>query len=489
MMTRSPVESGRSTRKKTENARSSQQRSNTPGDDFQAPKVGQGQRAKSVSARESDTEVTVDNSATPGPLLASADKSPNFTGDGKTVHKLDDGVFKPFGSRSRASSQCSEAGSDASFCKGGPGKLTCGEPVRHTDDGVQCEKCELWFHITCQEIPKKAYEALKKYKVLCWCCAECRDTLKVPKKDSSAVLTALEGKVDQLDKNIKDHLGKMVQCLREQERSVDQQTKMIERSIRESGTQKVTYAEMLKGSCSEVVEQVSAKLSTFPKLGAAPTGVKDVQNMSRVFDNFLDKDKRKCNLVIHNLPEADAASLAERSEQDTRDFQKMVRDTFKLQVRATRSFRVGKATADRPRLLIVTLESTELKHDLLQLAPQLRNSKDWGNIYISPDLTKTEREAARKLREELKARKAAGEEDLYIKKGRIVSSQGRRVGSTDADAHKLGSGEPNGSDSSAHHNTGPPREEVGHTGDDHASESRQSHHGPVDVPQPSKRQA
>ena len=55
-------------------------------------------------------------------------------------------------------------------------------------------------------------------------------------------------------------------------------------------------------------------------------------------------------------------------------------------------------------------------------------------LYITPDLTKAERETAKKLREELKARKLAGEEDLVIKKGRIIKSSGRQMESATSGA-------------------------------------------------------
>ena len=218
------------------------------------------------------------------------DKSSDLTGESplgsnKPVNKLDDQAFRTFGPRSRASSK---AGSDASFCTGGPSKPACGEPVRNSDDGVQCEKCELWSHFTCQAIPKPTYEALKRYKVLSWFCNSCKAGRNATKSDAKSLvslegkaLVSLEGKVDQLSREVKEHLGKMVQCLREQERSVDGQTKLIERSIRENVAQKALCAEMVKGTCSEVIDRVSAKLSAFPQLAASYTAAKDVQNMSR----------------------------------------------------------------------------------------------------------------------------------------------------------------------------------------------------------------
>lgn len=63
-----------------------------------------------------------------------------------------------------------------------------------------------------------------------------------------------------------------------------------------------------------------------------------------------------------------------------------------------------------------------MKQETLRMAPQLRNSDKWGGIYITPDLSRAVREAARKLREELASRHRAGEINLAIQKGKIVST-------------------------------------------------------------------
>ena len=102
-------------------------------------------------------------------------------------------------------------------------------------------------------------------------------------------------------------------------------------------------------------------------------------------------------------------------------FKDVMRDTFRMNVAISKAFRVGKVVQNKPRLLIITLATPGVKGDILRVAPQLRNSDTWGNIYITPDLTKTEREAARKVREELAARRAAGETNLTIRKGKVVS--------------------------------------------------------------------
>ena len=86
---------------------------------------------------------------------------------------------------------------------------------------------------------------------------------------------------------------------------------------------------------------------------------------------------------------------------------------------------MGKKHQDRPRLLIITLDNPACKHDILRGAPQLRNSGKYDKICITPDLTLKEREAGRKLREELASRRRAGEENVAIRGGKIIHTTGQ----------------------------------------------------------------
>jgi hypothetical protein len=51
----------------------------------------------------------------------------------------------------------------------------------------------------------------------------------------------------------------------------------------------------------------------------------------------------------------------------------------------------------------------------------LRHTDDWANIYISADLTPSEREKEKKLRQELRERRDAGERNLIIRSSQIVT--------------------------------------------------------------------
>ena len=231
---------------------------------------------------------------------------------------------------------------------------------------------------------------------------------------------SLKTKVEQLDITVRDHTKLVEKSMHEQEKAAGDQFRLLKQSFAQQNTLKTSYAEMLKSTCSEVVTEVNTKLEAMPQLSTQRDEGKTVRDMSCIFDSYLDKDKRKLNVVVHNLPEETGDTPAERSSKDQAAFETVVKEGLKLKVNSTKSFRAGKRIPERPRLLIVTIDTMEAKLDLLSKVSQLKDTR-WSNIYINPDLTKEEREEGKKLRAELKSRREAGEANLTIRRGKVVS--------------------------------------------------------------------
>ena len=362
--------------------------------------------------------------------LCGRDRGPApVSSDGKKerdIKRLDSDVYKPWGTRSRSNSG---TGSDQdkdegeANCKGGPGKLTCGLLVKDGEPGIRCDVCICWFHPECQAIPKAAHTALQKFKILSWICAECK--LSLPKgrdveHPSQSQMKLLDSKIDRVESLVKDHLQKIQASLSEHADAAKAQSRQIELAVQSVELQKGSYAQAVKGTCSDVIKQVTAKIDAIPKPSQHKHNVNTAEEISGVFDNFLDKEKRKSNLVVHNLAESSGESYAEIVEQDVKKFVEMIKDALSLHVRVVRAFRVGKKSQTKPRLLIVCTDNAEVKTDVLKMAPQLRQNAEYSNIYITPDLTWREREEGRKLREELARRREAGEENLVIRRGKII---------------------------------------------------------------------
>ena len=345
---------------------------------------------------------------------------------GRDVKRLDSDVYKPWGTRSRSNSG---TGSDQdkdegeAKCKGGPGKLTCGVLVKDGEPGVRCDVCMFWFHPECQAIPKAAHTALQKFKILSWICAECKLSLHKGRdvgQTSQSQINLLDSKIDRVESLVKDNLQKIQASLSEHVEAAKAQTRQIELAVQSVELQKGSYAQAVKGTCSDVIKQVTAKIDAIPKPVQHKHSINTAEEISGVFDNFLDKEKRKSNVVVHNLAESSGESYAEIVEQDVKKFVEMIKEGLSLNVRVVKAFRVGKKSQTKPRLLIVCTENVEVKTDVLKLAPQLRQSAEYSNIYITPDLTWREREEGRRLREELARRREAGETNLVIRRGKII---------------------------------------------------------------------
>ena len=150
----------------------------------------------------------------------------------------------------------------------------------------------------------------------------------------------------------------------------------------------------------------------------------------------MERERRKCNVIIHNLPEPVEVTSGEQLRQkDKEKTCSLISTEFKINdFEVQRTVRLGSRnpSSSRPRLLLVELGDVSTKRQILRQATSLRKSSTWSNIYISPDLTPKEQAHNKKLREELKSRKDSGEKNIFIKHGRIISRQADDVTSSQA---------------------------------------------------------
>lgn len=339
---------------------------------------------------------------------------------GRDEKQLNSNVDAPGRTRPRSISDPGSDDKDAG-CKGGPGKMICGEQVKDGEPGVRCDVCMHWFHSVCQAIPKAAHSALQRFEILSWICAECKLSLTKPKDtDHLSQFLVLESKVDHIENMVKENLQKIQASMAEHVQAAKAQSKHVEQTMQAVEHQKGSYAQAVKGTCNDMVKLVTAKIDAIPKPVQHKHSVNTAEEISGVFDNFLDKEKRKSNLVVHNLEESSGANNAGTLEQDVKKFVDVVKKGLWMNVKVSKAFRVGKGSPTKPRLLIVSMENVETKVEILKRARDLRHIPELSNIYITPDLTWKEREDGKKLREELARRRDSGESNLIIRRGKIV---------------------------------------------------------------------
>jgi len=89
-------------------------------------------------------------------------------------------------------------------------------------------------------------------------------------------------------------------------------------------------------------------------------------------------------------------------------------DTFRLQ-------RLGKISSNHSRPIRISGLNDTHRSDILRRSKSLRLIKRFNKVYINADLTPLQQRESKSLREELSRRRAAGEEDLIIFRGKITS--------------------------------------------------------------------
>ena len=134
-------------------------------------------------------------------------------------------------------------------------------------------------------------------------------------------------------------------------------------------------------------------------------------------------EKRKLNLIVSDLPENN------RDVDDILEFITTCHDNV-VPIRANEFITTERlekpASNGNPRLLGIKLKSQETRKKLLTVHHH-RNSVETKPVYIRPDLTKSQAEVDKKLREEWTVK---GRDNFVIKNGKVVPRIGNATGNS-----------------------------------------------------------
>ena len=90
------------------------------------------------------------------------------------------------------------------------GKSNCSKLV--SVQGIQCDFCKLWFHLSCTELNEKAYNFLSetKFKSIIWKCASCPSLKSILKNDISLKLSEFQESFSKKIDNIETNIAKKI---------------------------------------------------------------------------------------------------------------------------------------------------------------------------------------------------------------------------------------------------------------------------------------
>ena len=276
--------------------------------------------------------------------------------------------------------------------------------ILHTDV-LQCECCSLWYCSKCCDISEDILDIIGEVDSIHWFCQPCEKEIFKLINTASPTSSSPAPQTSPLSST--EFANSFVQGI------VDPLKDMMEKLVKPV----VESLDLLKNS---LVQSTQMDVSVEDNQAAPPTHITSSKNTTaEVIEEYMDREQRKLNVVVHNVPE-------ESTSQDLEKVTSMFESEFSVPgSHIVKVARLGNSTNGRPRLLLATLDSEQHKRSIIKNAIKLSKSTTWNKVYVSPDLTAKEREVNKALREELKRRRANGERDIIIKRGKIVSKCNR----------------------------------------------------------------
>ena len=246
------------------------------------------------------------------------------------------------------------------------------------DDGrcVKCDLCRQYYHHKCIGLTAKIFDKFIMYRdITGWVCDDCKTAARQSYRRLAAAVAHLAEQVASLKCELSDM----------------------------SKSHAATVADQEHSNVATILRPAASELNNDTK-----TSDSESKTMLIVHRTINDTARRKRNIVISGLPEPDDGN-------DRSQFLTLCEEQLPMKPAVTEKdcIRLGKKLSDRPRRLLVKLNSEETATGLLRAAPMLRKSSDLyvaQNVFINADLSPAAAQLAyeaRKVRREAATRRRA----------------------------------------------------------------------------------
>jgi len=281
----------------------------------------------------------------------------------------------------------------------------CKKKCTPTCEALQCDLCSSWVHASCEGFSKKQYSSMSQLtksldNVMFYC--RLNNCVTRSKQFIFANIEATQTASDDT-----------LQSLTKEQDTIRQTLTQLSEKVNELCCANQTLSRELK-SGSTPLNQAPQSTSVANSLPSNP---------GEVVEEYLDRERRKTNLIVYNLQEPNnVQTTSERSEVDKNNLTQLFHSELRIEdVEITKCIRLGKTIQNKARPVLITIPNSNKRSSILRSASSLRKSEHHKDTFISPDMTPREREAAKELRAELRRRKSHGEVNIIIRRGKIVT--------------------------------------------------------------------
>ncbi len=255
---------------------------------------------------------------------------------------------------------------------------------------VPCQVCEEYTHPDCSNISKDLLQYLieetKSGNNISWSCSSCSKVAKI-----------LNNKIKLLAKEIED-------------------VKKDIKDLKAGQTETDKNIEDVRSVCNKNTAEIESA---------------DKRVKQSIFAELRDREEKKCNVVIHGIPEAeDELSGIEKKEYDVQSILNITDEILPNEKYDKNDFKFVKRLGEKsenPRPILLGLKNEDSKCLLLRNAKNLKDSVNFFEINVVPDLTKQQRLEEVELGQEAARRNAAMEPaDALNWEWKLVGPKGRK---------------------------------------------------------------
>lgn len=273
--------------------------------------------------------------------------------------------------------------------------IYCHEPCENEEDvfdAIECSQCKRWAHQDCSGISKRGFETITgddTCQDFEWTCRPCK-----VKRGKGIGTTHTDPRLDKL--------LEVVPCIL----SLDARMKNLEENL---------LGKKLEKKIEDVVEKV-------------------VDNrIAEALKEDKEIEMRKRNLIVVNLKESTKQDIEEACVDDLNEIQALFSQIVKIEEDDIEEYpkRLGnfEENFEEPRKVLVKLKCEKKKKEILMNSRIINEGVPLQDrIFINNDYTRKQRLEQKQLRDELKMRKDAGETNIGIRRGEIVTLPEKRLG-------------------------------------------------------------
>ena len=322
----------------------------------------------------------------------------------------------------------------------------CKKAVKRADKALECEICNNWVHIKCENLNEAEYAFLGEHKSLHWYCNGCNThfakllsvvaNMKMGQEELGKRVSEIEHQVkltelgvnevkteivqindkienldvtNQMKTTIDTRIAKVVSKFNSEIDALKQQNTALEVKLE-------TAIEAKLAGCLETVETIKANTSWATVAADMETKVKQVDTEVTSFKKILedakavseaekDRESRILNAVIYKVEET-GITREERTRADKTFVMELLNDVLNLNTDDSEIlsvFRLGKRGDSSSRPLLVKFRDRTTKNKFMESLYKLKSAADkFRQISVAHDFTKKEREDCKVLVQQAK---------------------------------------------------------------------------------------